>query len=105
MKKGKGFEYEEAQAIKLKEVIYDKGKRVKETERVEIVRVDRVVPPDTMACKMWLTNRRKSNWRDKHEIEHSGDMQNNGGICRAAEILSEFRSGGQGDPDEGDVQE
>ncbi len=43
-------------------------------------------------------------WRDKQEIEHSGNLSNNGGVCRASEILNEFRSGRQGDSDEGDVQ-
>ena len=38
------------------------------------------------------------NWKDKQEIEHSGDMSNNGGVCRASEILGEFRGSGQGDP-------
>jgi hypothetical protein len=31
-------------------------------------------PPDTEAAKVWLKNRQPSKWRDKQEIEHSGDM-------------------------------
>lgn len=30
------------------------------------------VPPDTTACIFWLKNRRKDEWRDKQEVEHSG---------------------------------
>lgn len=45
------------------------------------------------------------NWKDKQEIEHSGDMPNNGGICRASEILREFRGSRQGDSVQGDVQD
>lgn len=32
--------------------------------------------PDTTAAIFWLKNRRKENWRDKHEFEHaaSGDL-------------------------------
>lgn len=45
------------------------------------------------------------NWKDKQEIEHSGDIGDNGGICRASEILSEFRGTGQDDPVPGDVPE
>lgn len=29
-------------------------------------------PPDTTACIFWLKNRRKSEWRDRIEQEHSG---------------------------------
>lgn len=25
-------------------------------------------PPDTMACQFWLKNRRKDEWKDKHEV-------------------------------------
>jgi hypothetical protein len=31
-------------------------------------------PPDTAACFIWLKNRRSDIWRDKQEIEHSGNM-------------------------------
>jgi hypothetical protein len=30
------------------------------------------VPPDTTAAIFWLKNRRKDEWRDKQEVEHSG---------------------------------
>jgi hypothetical protein len=30
------------------------------------------VPPDTTAAIFWLKNRRKNEWRDHHEHEHSG---------------------------------
>lgn len=29
-------------------------------------------PPDTAAMIFWLKNRRKDDWRDKHDHEHSG---------------------------------
>lgn len=28
-----------------------------------------IVPPDTTACIFWLKNRKKADWRDKHEVE------------------------------------
>jgi hypothetical protein len=31
-------------------------------------------PPDTTACIFWLKNRQKRDWRDKQEVEHSGDL-------------------------------
>lgn len=59
-----GFEYEEARAIKLKEVHYGAdGKKVRVTERVEIVKVRRILPPDTAAIMFWLTNRQKDKWK------------------------------------------
>lgn len=33
------------------------------------------VPPDTTAMIFWLKNRRKEDWRDKVEQEHSGKVQ------------------------------
>lgn len=36
----------------------------------------KINPPDTTAAIFWLKNRRKDDWRDKHEFEHSasGDL-------------------------------
>jgi hypothetical protein len=31
-------------------------------------------PPDTTAAIFWLKNRQKAHWRDKHEVEHSGEV-------------------------------
>ena len=33
------------------------------------------VAPDTGAAMAWLKNRQPQNWRDKHEIEHSGGVK------------------------------
>ncbi|MCZ4089344.1 helix-turn-helix domain-containing protein [Sinorhizobium psoraleae] len=32
------------------------------------------VPPDPGAAKLWLTNRKPADWRDKQEIEHGGQV-------------------------------
>jgi hypothetical protein len=72
--KARGYRYTKMQPIKVKEVIYENGKRVKETERVEIIPTEEVVPPDTVAGIFWLKNRRKINWRDRVETEHSGEV-------------------------------
>jgi hypothetical protein len=68
-----GFEYEEAQAHKLKTVEYKDGKRLKETERLDIIMVKRVVPPDTTACIFWLKNRRKVEWCEREEAPQKGE--------------------------------
>lgn len=31
-------------------------------------------PPDTTAAIFWLKNRKPTEWRDKQEMEHSGDL-------------------------------
>lgn len=32
------------------------------------------IAPDTTAAIFWLKNRRRAEWRDKHDIEHSGKV-------------------------------
>jgi hypothetical protein len=34
-------------------------------------------PADTTACIFWLKNRQPDKWRDKQELEHSGDLKIN----------------------------
>lgn len=41
---------------------------------VERVPITEHYPPDTTAAIFWLKNRQKLNWRDKHEVEHSGSV-------------------------------
>jgi hypothetical protein len=33
-----------------------------------------MVPPDTTACIFWLKNRRRDEWRDRQEHEHTGKI-------------------------------
>lgn len=69
-KRGTGFEWDEQQAIKVKEIKFDPntGRKVSETERVEIVTVHRVAPPDTAAGIFWVCNRQKDLWRQRQEV-------------------------------------
>lgn len=53
-----GYKFTEQQAIKTR-------------DGVEVVQVERSLPPDTVACIFWLKNRRRKEWRDRHE--HTGD--------------------------------
>jgi len=50
----------------------------------------------------YLKNR--AGWKDRQEIEHSGDIGNNGGVCRATEILQGFIESRQDNVDAGTVQ-
>lgn len=56
-----GYTYTEQQAIKIK--------TGQHTEEVQIVEVERHMPPDTVATIFWLKNRKKKEWRDKQEVE------------------------------------
>ena len=45
----------------------------------EIIRVETIkhYPPDTIAEIFWLKNRQPDKWREKHEFEHTGDLNFN----------------------------
>lgn len=65
-----GYEWTEEVPIKLKEKVFDeKGKLIGENERVQIVLVTKVVPPDPTSALFWLKNRKTSQWRDKREVD------------------------------------
>jgi len=42
-----------------------------------IVKTTKHYPPDTTAAIFWLKNRQKVQWRDKHDVEHSGGFNVN----------------------------
>lgn len=70
-----GYAFVEQQAIKIKVGPHE--------EKVEIVDVEKQVPPDTTACIFWLKNRKPQEWRDKIETELSGP---NGGPIKTEEV-------------------
>lgn len=72
LKKALGFKENIRKAIKVKEVLYENGKRKSEKEHIEYADEEVFVPPDTTAQIFWLKNRRPEQWRDKQDIEHSG---------------------------------
>jgi hypothetical protein len=41
---------------------------------LEIATVTKHIPPDPTSCIFWLKNRRPAEWRDKQDIEHSGNI-------------------------------
>lgn len=41
---------------------------------IEIAQYHEKVAPNPTACIFWLKNRRKATWRDKQEIEHTGNI-------------------------------
>ncbi|HAL08925.1 MAG TPA: transposase [Staphylococcus sp.] len=62
--------------IKLKRT-YVEGGFVLAEEYIEMVEVEEEIPPDTTAMIFWLKNRKPAEWRDKRDVEHSGEMTTN----------------------------
>jgi hypothetical protein len=57
------YQWVEEQAVICKEVVYDdNGRRLRETERVEVIQVVRRLPPDLKAQQFWLTNHQPEYW-------------------------------------------
>lgn len=73
LQKALGFKETIKKGIKVKEVLYTDGKRTSEKEHIEYVDEEVFIPPDTTAQIFWLKNRKPKEWRDKQEIEHSGE--------------------------------
>lgn len=74
LKRALGYRYDEV-TKELGEV------RDKETgefvqQMVEVKRVTKEVQPDVTAQIFWLKNRKPNDWRDKQQVEHSGDITN-----------------------------
>jgi len=44
---------------------------------ITVTPIEKHYPPDTTACIFWLKNRKPDKWRDKQELEHSGDLKIN----------------------------
>lgn len=70
LKRALGYDYEE----KTYEDRYDK----KNERHIQVLTktVTKHVQPDTTAQIFWLKNRKPKEWRDKQEIEHSGNVNN-----------------------------
>jgi len=52
------------------------------------------VAPDTTAAIFWLKNRRSQDWRDKQEVEHSGEMAVTTKEQRDAAVAAAIRADG-----------
>lgn len=70
LKRALGYDYEEK--------TYEKRYNEQLNKYVEVLtkRVTKQVAPDTTAQIFWLKNRQSSKWRDKQQIEHSGNINN-----------------------------
>lgn len=87
-KKAIGYNIIVQKAFKLKDIIYENGKKVSETERIEYADEEIHIPADTTAQIFWLKNRKKVQWRDKVEYEANTDELN-----KVKELLSKIQDG------------
>ena len=55
----------------------------------ETFKLSQFIPGDVQAQRLWLLNRRKGNWRDKQEIEHSGSIDIADRLRRASNRLEQ----------------
>lgn len=71
LKRVKGFEYEETQ-VEYINVPSKKGEKTAPKVTV-IKKKNKMVIPDVAACIFWLKNRRPKKWRDRQNVELSGE--------------------------------
>lgn len=73
-----GAKHYQQKEVKLKSVKYDKKtfKKVSEEERVEVVTLEAMAPPDTQALIFFLKNRRPDLYREKSEHLLGSDPSN-----------------------------
>lgn len=71
LKKATGISKLVKKPIKVKEVLYEDGKRVSEKEHIEYADEEIYIPPDTTAQIFWLKNRKPDTWRDKPTTENT----------------------------------
>ena len=67
LKRALGYEYEETKQI------IEKDEMGKDRKRVE--KIGKVALPDTTAQIFWLKNRKPEQWRDRHNVDHSGTLE------------------------------
>lgn len=86
-KKALGYNVTVQKAFKVKDIIYDNGKKVSEKERIEYAEEEIHIPADTTAQIFWLKNRKRKEWRDKVEYE-----ANNEELNKVKELLSKIEN-------------
>lgn len=67
LKKALGYNVPIQKAMKIKDVEYENGKKIKEIERIEYYKEEMHIPADTTAQIFWLKNRKAKDWKDRVE--------------------------------------
>lgn len=96
LKKSLGYTIDLKKTFKVKRSIYDKntGKKIKEYEELVTGYDQMHVPPDTTAQIFWLKNRQPEKWRDKRDVEHSGNINNPMEGLSTADLKKLIKDGG-----------
>lgn len=70
-----GYKYEEEQPHKVKEIYYDDNGNKCVRELIQIIKVEKIYPPDVQAQKFWLNNRKAENWKDNpHKVTNDREL-------------------------------
>lgn len=77
-RKAVGFEKKIVKPVKIKEVLYEGGKRVSEKESIRLVEEIVYFPPDVAAQIFWLKNRKPEKWREKINPESVAEYESDG---------------------------
>jgi len=74
-----GYEYEEEtyEEFEIERPYIKEDGTIVRTELRLTKKLKKKQQPDTTAIIFWLKNRRPEKWRDKQDIEHSGEVTNN----------------------------
>ncbi|EAF6697316.1 helix-turn-helix domain-containing protein [Listeria monocytogenes] len=75
LKNATGYTYTEDVPMRIKKKYYDEENRLCEKEEVIVVKVSKQKPAETVAQIFWLKNRKPEDWRDKQNVEHSGNIE------------------------------
>lgn len=73
LERAQGFVKTVKKPIKVKNTIYENGRKVKEEERIEYVEEELYVPPEPSCIFFWLQNRRPGIWRNCKYIEQKNE--------------------------------
>lgn len=75
LKKALGYKYKEEQPQKVKKIYYDENGNKCIEETIQIIQIEKVVPPDVQAQKFWLNNRKKTYWKDNpHKVKTDAEL-------------------------------
>jgi len=80
LKRALGYEYEEVKTI------VEKSNDDPEKTKRKIEKTIKKVIPDVTAQIFWLKNRKPAEWRDRRDIEHSGNID----ISDKAKLIEEY---------------
>jgi len=84
-RKATGYKETVTKPVKCKTILYEGGKKARESEEIVYANEDVFVAPDTTAMSFWLRNRRPDRWKNKPEdAETEAD---NGVLNDIAEFL------------------